>query len=76
MQILLFVALKKISSTIIIENEKLCPNIGNNVDIGVGAIIIGNVNIADGCIIGAGAVVTKSFDKINTVIVGVPGKAV
>lgn len=59
-----------------IGNEKMCPNIGNNVDIGVGAIIIGNVNIADGCIIGAGAVVTKSFDKKSSVIVGVPGKAI
>lgn len=59
-----------------IGNETLCPNIGNKVDIGVGAIIIGYVNIADDCIIGAGAVVTKSFDKTGSVIVGVPGKAI
>ena len=34
-----------------------------------------NEIIADGCIIGANAVVTKSFCEPNTVIVGVPAKA-
>lgn len=52
------------------------PKLGKNVDVGVGAIIIGDVEIADGCVIGAGAVVTKSFLKPETVIVGVPAKAV
>ena len=37
------------------------PIIGDNVDIGVGATIIGNITIADNIKIGAGAVVTKSF---------------
>ena len=32
-------------------------------DIGFGAAIIGNVHIADNIIIGANAVVTKSFDE-------------
>ena len=50
------------------------PTIGNNVDIGAGAIVIGSVEIADGCIIGAGAVVTKSFDRPDSVLVGVPAK--
>lgn len=55
--------------------ESFTPTIGNNVDIGVGAVVIGNLNIADNCIIGAGAVVTKSFSEPATVIVGIPGKA-
>ena len=45
-------------------------------DVGVGAIIIGKVQIADDCVIGAGAVVTKSFLKPGTVIAGVPAKEI
>lgn len=51
------------------------PVIGNGVEIGFGAAVIGNVTIADGCIIGANAVVTKDFQEPGTVIVGVPARA-
>ena len=54
--------------------EAKIPTIGNNVDIGAGATIIGDVEIADNCIIGANSVVTKSFNKKGSVIIGVPGK--
>lgn len=57
-----------------IGNEFLRPTIGNHVDIGAGAIVIGDINIADDCVIGAGTVVTKSFNEASSVIVGVPGK--
>lgn len=52
------------------------PIIGNNVDIGVGAKIIGNVRIADNVIIGAGAVVNKSFLEDGAVVCGVPAKKI
>lgn len=52
------------------------PIIGNNVDIGVGAKIIGDVKIADNTVIGAGAVVVDSFENPGSVIVGVPAKRV
>jgi serine O-acetyltransferase len=52
------------------------PKLGKNVDVGVGAMIIGDVEIADGCVIGAGAVVTKSFLQRGTVIAGVPAKEI
>lgn len=52
------------------------PRIGANVDVGAGAIIIGDVTIADNCIIGAGAVVTQSFLTPGTIIAGVPAKAI
>lgn len=50
------------------------PKIGRNVDIGVGAILIGDIEIADDCIVGAGSVVTKSFLTPGTVIAGVPAR--
>ena len=52
------------------------PKIGNGVDIGANAVIIGDVIIADNCGIGAGAVVTKSFTEPGSVIVGVPGRKI
>lgn len=56
--------------------ESLNPKLGNNVDVGAGAIIIGDVNIANNSVIGAGAVVTKSFEENGSIIVGVPGKKI
>ena len=47
------------------------PTIGNDVFIGYGAIILGNIKIADGVKIGAGAVVTKDVLKEGATVVGV-----
>ena len=52
------------------------PRIGNNVDIGFGAKIIGDVDIADGCIIGANAVVTHSCLENGATLAGVPAKVI
>lgn len=52
------------------------PRIGDNVDIGFGAVIIGDIDIASNVIIGAGAVVNKSFTEENVVIAGMPAKVV
>lgn len=52
------------------------PILGNNIDIGVGAKIIGDVYIADNIIIGAGAIVTKSFYEKGITIVGVPARKI
>lgn len=49
------------------------PIIGNNVDIGQGAQILGGIRIADGVRIGAGAVVIKDVLSPNVTVVGVPG---
>lgn len=57
------------------EKNKV-PQIGSNVDLGIGAMVIGDVTIADNCVIGAGAVVTKSFTEPGSVIAGVPAKVV
>lgn len=54
----------------------VCPVIGRNVDVGFGAIIIGDVIIADDIKIGANAVVNKSFTEPGITIAGVPAKKV
>lgn len=50
--------------------------IGNNVWLGANVVILPEVEIADGCIIGAGAVVTKSFLEKNKIIVGNPARVI
>ena len=47
------------------------PTIGDNVEIGAGAIIIGDIKIGSNSIIGAGSVVTKSVPD-NCFVAGVP----
>lgn len=50
------------------------PKIGNNVYIGPGAKIYGDIYIADGVAIGANAVVNKSCHIPNSILVGIPAK--
>lgn len=52
------------------------PTIGNNVYIGPGAILFGNIQIADNITIGANSTVNKSFEKQNVVIAGTPATIV
>lgn len=52
-------------------------NIGNNVMIGMGSIVLNGANIPEGCFVGAGSLVTQnaSFEP-NTLIIGSPAKAI
>ena len=52
------------------------PVIGNNVDIGQNAQILGGITIADGVKVGAGAVVTKSIEEPGVTVVGIPARIV
>lgn len=52
------------------------PIIGDNVDIGQGAQILGGITIANGVKIGAGAIVIKSILESNVTVVGVPARIV
>lgn len=47
------------------------PCIGNNVMIGAGAVILGNIFIGDNAVIGANAVVTHDIPA-DSLAVGVP----
>ena len=57
------------------EQGKRHPTIGNNVIIGAGAKILGNITIHDNVRIGAGSVVVEDVPEYSTVI-GVPGRIV
>ena len=50
-----------------------CPVLGNNIEIGANACIIGPINIGNNVIIGAGAVVVKNIPE-NSVVVGNPAR--
>jgi acetyltransferase-like isoleucine patch superfamily enzyme len=50
--------------------------IGNNCWIGAKATILDGANIGDGCIVAAGAVVTKGYYENNSIIGGVPAKII
>lgn len=52
------------------------PHLGDNVRVGVGAKIIGDVQLADNIIVAAGAVVVRSCDVKGAVLAGVPAKMV
>ena len=53
-----------------LDPVKRHPTVGNNVIIGAGAKLIGNILIGDNCAVGANAVVTKDMPQ-GTVAVGV-----
>ncbi len=57
------------------ERGKRHPTIGNNVVIGAGAIILGNITIGENSRIGAGSVVVKPVPP-NATAVGIPAKIV
>lgn len=56
-----------------IEKGKRHPTIGNNVVIGAGAKVLGNITVGDNSYIGANAVVIKDVPA-NSTVVGVPGR--
>lgn len=56
-----------------VEKGKRHPTIGNNVVIGAGAKVLGNITIGDNSYIGANAVVIKDVPA-NSTVVGVPGR--
>lgn len=57
------------------DDESLRPALGDNVYIGAGSIVIGNIVIGNNVIIGAGSVVTKDLPD-NCVAVGNPARII
>ena len=56
--------------------DSSAPTIGDNVVIGVGAVLLGKISIANNIAIGANAVVNKSFFEEDIAIAGVPAKKI
>ena len=57
------------------EQGKRHPTIGDNVVIGTGARVLGNIRVGENCRIGANSVVLRSVPD-NSTVVGVPGHIV
>ncbi len=57
------------------ETGKRHPTLGNNVVIGTGAKVLGNIQIGNYVKVGAGSVVIRSVPDYSTVV-GVPGRVV
>ena len=55
--------------------EKVAPQLGNNVDIGAGAKILGDIRIGNNVTIGANAVVITDVPD-NAIAVGVPARII
>jgi serine O-acetyltransferase len=58
-----------------VDDVRAKPVIGNFVDIGAGAVIVGNITIGDNSIIGANTVVFSNVPP-NSIVIGVPGKVI
>jgi len=56
-----------------LEKKKRHPTLGNNVEIGAGAIVLGPIKIGNNVRIAAGSVVVKDVPD-NATVVGVPGR--
>ena len=52
-----------------------CAKIGNNVEVGFGTTIIGNISICDNVIIGANSLVNKSIEEPG-IYAGIPAKKI
>ncbi len=57
------------------ESGKRHPTLGNNVVVGTGAKVLGNIKIGNHARIGAGSVVIHAVPD-NSTVVGIPGKVV
>lgn len=58
------------SNTLANSKRQGAPTIGDNVMIGAGAAIIGNVKIGNNCRIGANCIVTKDMPANTTAVIG------
>ncbi|MFH1784512.1 MAG: serine O-acetyltransferase [bacterium] len=57
------------------EKGKRHPTVGDNVVLGAGAKVLGNITIGDNVLVGANAVVIRDVPS-NSTVIGVPGRIV
>ncbi len=58
-----------------IKREKRHPTLGNNIIVGAGAKVLGNISIGDYVQIGANSVVVRDVPS-NSTVVGIPGRII
>ncbi len=58
-----------------LQHTKRHPTLGNNVTVGSGAAILGDITVGDNAKIGANSVVVKDVPA-NSTVVGIPGRVV
>ena len=54
------------------SENSLVPRIGSHFNLGVGAVVIGDISIADNVTVAANAVLCKSIDECNVIVAGIP----
>lgn len=52
------------------------PRLGDHVDVGYGAVLIGDIDIPDNCVVGANALVNHSVEKPGSKIAGIPARKI
>ncbi len=52
------------------------PTLGDNIDLGYGACVIGDVRLGNDIVIGCNAVVVKSCEEASAVLAGIPAKRI
>lgn len=58
-----------------IQDLNAKPVIGNGVQVGAGAVIVGDITVGEGAIVGANAVVTRDVEP-GTIVGGVPARVI
>lgn len=58
------------------KGKENAPHIGNNCELGMNSVLLGEITIGNHVYVGAGAVVTKSFREDDIVLAGVPAKKI
>lgn len=57
-------------------NPSKSITVGNHVWVGTGVTILKGVQVADGCVVGAGSLLAKAYSQPNCVLAGVPAREV
>lgn len=64
------------TSFVATNGDSSAPIIGDNCKFGVGCCLIGPISLKNNVVVGAGAVVNKTFDEDHITIAGVPARIV